>query len=172
MTEAVAALVLAELDRRGQTLATAESLTGGLLGATLTAVPGASRSYLGGVISYATRLKSELAGVDAAALAEVGPVASRTAEQMAVGVAYRCRADWGIATTGVAGPDPQDGHPVGQVFVAVAQPAESLVRVHELAAVGDRTAIRRQAARGALELLADLLGMPVGPSDVEKVGDT
>ena len=59
MTEAVAALVLAELDRRGQTLATAESLTGGLLGATLTGVPGASRSYLGGVISYATRLKSD-----------------------------------------------------------------------------------------------------------------
>ncbi len=125
MTEAVAALVLAELDRRGQTLATAESLTGGLLGATLTAVPGASRSYLGGVISYATRLKSELAGVDEATLADVGPVASRTAEEMAVGVARRCRADWGIATTGVAGPDPQDGHPVGQVFVAVAQPAES-----------------------------------------------
>ena len=160
MTEAVAALVLAELDRRGQTLATAESLTGGLLGAMLTAVPGASRSYLGGVISYATRLKSELAGVDEATLAEVGPVASRTAEEMAVGVARRCRADWGIATTGVAGPDPQDGHPVGQVFVAVAQPAESRVRVRELASVGDRAAIRRHAALGALELLADLLGMP------------
>ena len=172
MTEAVAALVLAELDRRGQTLATAESLTGGLLGATLTAVPGASRSYLGGVISYATRLKSELAGVDEATLADVGPVASRTAEEMAVGVARRCRADWGIATTGVAGPDPQDGHPVGQVFVAVAQPAESRVRVRELASVGDRAAIRRHAARGALELLAELLGMPAGPADVEEIGET
>ncbi len=172
MTEAVAALVLAELDRRGQTLATAESLTGGLLGATLTAVPGASRSYLGGVISYATRLKSELAGVDQATLTDVGPVASRTAEEMAVGVARRCRADWGIATTGVAGPDPQDGHPVGQVFVAVAPPAGSNVRVRELESVGDRAAIRRHAVRGALELLADALGMPTGPGDVEDPGKT
>ena len=170
MTDAVAALVLAELDRRGQTLATAESLTGGLLGATLTAVPGASRSYLGGVISYATRLKSELAGVDQATLTDVGPVASRTAEEMAVGVARRCRADWGIATTGVAGPDPQDGHPVGQVFVAVAQPAGSNVLVRELDSVGDRAAIRHHAVRGALELLADALGMPTGPGDVEGLG--
>ena len=172
MTEAVAALVLAELDRRGQTLATAESLTGGLLGATLTAVPGASRSYLGGVISYATRLKSELAGVDEATLAEVGPVAWRTAEEMAVGVARRCRADWGIATTGVAGPDPQDGHPVGQVFVAVAPPAGSNVLVRELEWVGDRAAIRRHAVRGALELLAEALGMPTGPGDVEDLAKT
>ena len=138
----------------------------------LTTVPGASRSYLGGVISYATRLKSELAGVDEATLVEVGPVASRTAEEMAVGVARRCRADWGIATTGVAGPDPQNGHPVGQVFVAVARPAESRVQVRELAAAGDRAAIRRHATLGALQLLAELLGMPNGPLGVETLGET
>ena len=80
---------------------------------------------------------------------------------MAVGVAARCRADWGLAATGVAGPDPQDGHPVGQVFVAVAQPAGRRVRVRELALgrrpCGDPAST---AARGALELLADALGMP------------
>ena len=124
MRSGLAARVLAELDRRGETLATAESLTGGMVGQLLTDVPGASASYLGGVISYATRLKATLAGVDAATLAELGPVAERTAAEMARGVARRCDADWGVATTGVAGPEAQDGHPVGQVFVAVShQPA-------------------------------------------------
>jgi nicotinamide-nucleotide amidase len=77
-----------------------------------------------------------------------------------------------MSTTGVAGPDPQDGHPVGQVFVAVTQLAESNVAVRELASVGDRAAIRRQAVRSALELLADLLGMPIGPDCVEEIGET
>ena len=108
-----AARVLAELRRRHETVATAESLTGGMLGTLLTAVPGASASYVGGVISYATRLKQTLVGVDAKILATPGPVASATAAAMATGVADRCQADWGVATTGVAGPDPQDGHPVG-----------------------------------------------------------
>ena len=123
MRSELAERVLAALDRRGETLASAESLTGGMVGELLTEVPGASNSYLGGVISYATQLKATLAGVDAATLSELGPVAERTAAEMARGVARRCNADWGIATTGVAGPEAQDSHPVGQVFVAVSQPA-------------------------------------------------
>ena len=162
MRSELAARVLAELDRRGQTLASAESLTGGMVGELLTEVPGASASYLGGVISYATRLKETLVGVDPTTLSELGPVAERTAAEMARGVARRCNADWGIATTGVAGPEAQDGHPVGQVFVAVSHPAGDVLRVKELSLQGERAAIRQQAAVAALVLLADALGLNAG----------
>jgi nicotinamide-nucleotide amidase len=157
--------VLALLVGRDQSLATAESLTGGLIGEWLTAVPGASRAYRGGVISYATELKSTLAGVDPQTLADLGPVASRTAEAMAVGVAARCDADWGLSATGVAGPEPQDGHPVGQVFVGVASRL-GYRDVRELALTGQREEIRRAAAQAALELLERALGMPEGASRV------
>ena len=149
--------ILAELNRRGQTLASAESLTGGMLGALLTSVPGASASYVGGVISYATALKSTLAGVGEATLAEFGPVAAPTAAEMARGVARRCKADWGLATTGVAGPEAQDDHPIGQVFIAVSHQAGELLHVQELSLQGDRAAIRTQATAAALALLADAL---------------
>ena len=159
MRSGLAARVLAELDRRGETLATAESLTGGMVGQLLTDVPGASASYLGGVISYATRLKTTLAGVDATTLAELGPVAARTAAEMAHGVARSCSADWGLSTTGVAGPDAQAGNPVGQVFVAVSHEADSLMRVSELSLHGERATIRQHAAVAALTLIADSLGL-------------
>jgi nicotinamide-nucleotide amidase len=162
MRSELAARVLAELDRRGQTLASAESLTGGMIGELLTEVSGASTSYLGGVISYATRLKETLAGVDTETLSELGPVSERTAGEMAQGVAQRCNADWGIATTGVAGPDAQNSHPVGQVFVAVSYPAGDVLRVKELSLQGERAAIRQQAAIAALALLADALGLDAG----------
>jgi len=155
--EPAAVAVLTELRRVGATLATAESLTGGLVGALLTSVPGASASYLGGVISYATRLKATLAGVTESTLTARGPVAERTAAEMASGVAIRCSADWGVAVTGVAGPEPQDGHPVGQVFVGLARPATGWSSVRELRMVGDRAAIRHQTAVAALALLAETL---------------
>jgi nicotinamide-nucleotide amidase len=154
-------MVLRELRRRAETVATAESLTGGLLGGLLTDVPGASDSYVGGVISYATRLKATLAGVDRATLQAVGPVAERTAKEMASGVCRRCESDWGLATTGVAGPDPQDGHPVGEVFVAVAHPASGLLEVQALLLAGDRGTIRSSTAAHAVWLLADALGIAV-----------
>lgn len=157
MTEELPAAVLRRLQERAEMLATAESLTGGLIGALLTDVPGASASYLGGVISYATRLKATLADVPPEVLDELGPVAERTAAAMATGVARRCDADWGLAVTGVAGPEPQDGHPVGQVYVAVAQLPSGIELVRELRLVGDREAIRRQTAAAALELLAETL---------------
>jgi nicotinamide-nucleotide amidase len=156
---ALAANVLTELTRRGQTLASAESLTGGMIGALLTDIPGASDSYVGGVISYATRLKATLAGVDVATLAELGPVAAGTAVEMAHGVAQRCNADWGLATTGVAGPDAQDGHPVGQVFIAVSHQASNLLSVRELLLQGDRAMIRQRSATAAVGLLAEALGL-------------
>lgn len=173
---ALAAAVVATLRDRSQTLATAESLTGGLVGATLTDVPGASAVYRGGLIVYATELKAELARVSVQTLAADGPVAASTAAQLARGAADVCGADWGLATTGVAGPEPQDGHPVGQVYVAVAGPApegvldevpEGLpeeddqggVQVRELALVGDRSAIRDQTTHGVLLLLLDRLGV-------------
>ena len=154
-------MVLGELRRRAETVATAESLTGGLLGGLLTEVPGASDSYVGGVISYATRLKTTLAGVDPATLQAVGPVAEETAKEMATGVCRRCGADWGLATTGVAGPNAQDGHPVGKVFVALAYPTSRLLQVAALQLTGDRGTIRSAAAVHAVRLLADALGIAV-----------
>ncbi|HEX8508010.1 MAG TPA: CinA family protein [Propionibacteriaceae bacterium] len=164
MNDSVAARVLAGLQGRGETLATAESLTGGLIGSLLTAVPGASAVYRGGLITYATDLKRTLAGVAAQTLSRWGPVAAETAAEMAAGVAARCGADWGLAVTGVAGPDGQDGHRVGQVFVGVAHPGSGLRRVEELSLSGGRFEIRRQAAEEALVLLERGFGMQ--PADV------
>lgn len=154
----LAADVVAELAVCGQTVATAESLTGGLLGATITAVPGASVVYRGGLIPYATELKATLVGVSAATLASDGPVAASTAAQLAEGTARVCGADWGLATTGVAGPDSQDGHPVGQVFVAVARClVGERTEVRELRLTGDRDAIRMQTVTAVLALLLESL---------------
>ncbi len=153
----VAVAVVAALVRRNETLATAESLTGGLVSAQLTSVPGASACYLGGVVTYATRLKALLADVPADTLASDGPVAASTVAAMALGIARRCGADWGIATTGVAGPDPQDGHPIGQVFVGVTGPTSSRTVVRELALTGTRAEIRAASVAAVLGLLAELL---------------
>ncbi|MEV8315658.1 CinA family protein [Streptomyces sp. NPDC059900] len=117
-----AAEALRLLQARGETLAVAESLTGGLVAAEVTAVPGASRVFRGSVTAYATELKQQVLGVDGTLLAERGAVDAEVALQMAAGVRKVMGADWGIATTGVAGPDPQDGQPVGTVFVAVDGP--------------------------------------------------
>lgn len=167
MTDSVAARVLTALSERRQTLATAESLTGGMIGSLLTAVPGASAVYRGGLITYATDLKSALAGVEERTLAQRGPVAAATAQEMAVGVADRCAADWGISVTGVAGPERQDGHPVGQVFVGLVERPSGFVRVEELSLSGSRSEIRLAAAEEALALLERALGMPLPVTDVK-----
>jgi nicotinamide-nucleotide amidase len=138
------------LKTQGATLATAESLTGGLVGAALTDVPGSSAIYRGGLIVYATDLKA--AGVPPDLLAAVGPVHAETAAALATGVRERLQATYGVSTTGVAGPDPQDGTAVGTVFVAVAGP--DTVEVRRLALAGDRAGIRRQSVEAALELAA------------------
>ena len=157
MTDAAA--VLAALSGRGQTLAVAESLTGGLLAATLVDVPGASAVFRGGLVVYATDLKHALAGVRQDLLDERGPVDPDVALALAAGARERCRADWGLATTGVAGPDPQDGVPVGTVYVAC-HGTTGVVRALRLP--GGRAAVRHGAVTAALDLLGDVLGVEAG----------
>ena len=152
----VAARVLETLAGRGETLATAESLTGGLLSARLTDVPGASRSFVGGVVSYATRVKVSLLGVPPEVVQEHGVVSEECALAMARGVRDGLDATWGLATTGVAGPDQQEGRAVGTVWVAIAGPAGATARL--LALGGDRAAIRQTSCDAVLELLAQELG--------------
>lgn len=147
----VAALVV-ELERRGQTLAVAESVTGGLLASTLVDIPGVSTVFRGGFVVYATDLKIALTGVSSQLIAERGPVDPDVATALARGAREQCSADWGVATTGVAGPDPQDGVPVGTVFVAVVGPQRA--RVRRLTLDGDRLTIRNAAVAAALDLLA------------------
>jgi nicotinamide-nucleotide amidase len=141
-----------ELVARHETLATAESLTGGLVAATLVEIPGVSAVFRGGLVVYATQLKHDLAGVREDLLADRGPVDPEVALALAAGARERCGADWGVATTGVAGPDPQDGKPVGLVYVAVAGPDGSTVR--ELRLDGGRAQIRGGSVVAVLELLA------------------
>jgi nicotinamide-nucleotide amidase len=158
-----AAEVLRLLTVRGETLAVAESLTGGLVAAELTAIPGASKAFRGSVTAYATELKRDVLGVDATLLDRRGAVDPQVAAQMAVGVRKVLGADWGIATTGVAGPEPQDGQPVGTVFVAVDGPSGadggSAVggKVAALRLNGARTEIRMESVRSVLTLLLEQL---------------
>jgi nicotinamide-nucleotide amidase len=153
VTADVAAEVVAVAAERGLTLATAESLTGGGVGALVTSVPGSSAVYVGGVVAYASRLKVELLGVPHELVERYGVVSAPCARAMAAGVRGALGADVGLSTTGVAGPDPQEGKPAGLVYVAVADDAGEEVR--ELRLDGDRAAVRRATAREALELLRD-----------------
>jgi nicotinamide-nucleotide amidase len=146
--------LLAALRVRGETLAVAESLTGGLLAATIVDVPGASRVFRGGLVVYATELKATLAGVPADLLAERGPVDPDVAAHLARGARERCGAHWGLSTTGVAGPEPQGSAAVGTVFVAVSGPVD---RVRALRLDGSRAQIRAGAVAAALDLLASVL---------------
>nr|WP_202524153.1 nicotinamide-nucleotide amidohydrolase family protein [Kitasatospora sp. SID7827] len=142
---------MAALRARGATLAVAESLTGGLLAAALVAVPGASAVFRGSVTAYATELKASLLGVDEGLLDVHGPVHPVVARQMAEGVRRLLGADWALATTGVAGPDPQDGQPVGTVHVALAGPAGTEALPLRLS--GGRDTIRNGSVDAALGLL-------------------
>ncbi|GGT65299.1 CinA family protein [Streptomyces purpureus] len=164
-----AARVLRLLAERGRTLAVAESLTGGLVAAELTGVPGASETFRGSVTAYATALKEDLLGVDRTLLAERGAVDPEVALQMAAGVRDRLEADWGISTTGVAGPETQDGQPVGTVYVAVAGPVGA-GKVAALRLNGNRAEIRRESVRSVLELLADELSGNARAQDTEQNG--
>ncbi|QAY74317.1 CinA family protein [Agromyces protaetiae] len=151
----LAAALVGRLAERRLTLAVAESLTGGLVAATIVGVPGASEVLNGGIVAYATPLKRDLLGVDAALLAERGAVDAEVARQMADGVRRACAvdgrpADVGLATTGVAGPDPQDGHAPGTVHVAV-RVGEASEAV-ELSLVGGRAEIREAAVRAVISL--------------------
>lgn len=151
----LAAAVVAALRGRGETVSCAESLTGGLVAAAVTSVPGASVVLRGGIVAYATALKAELLDVPAGLLAERGAVDPEVAAAMASGVRRRLSTTYGVATTGVAGPDPQDGKPVGLVYVAASGPGGTVVR--ELRLDGDRAAIRAASVGAALSTLGELL---------------
>ncbi len=149
------------LTRHRQTVAVAESLTGGLLIAALVGVPGASAVVRGGVVAYATDLKASVLGVDADLLALEGAVHPDVAVAMAHGVRTLLRADWGVATTGVAGPDQQDGRPVGEVHLAVVGPrvlSDQIVLTREFDPTLGREGIRLAAVAEALDQLVDLVG--------------
>ncbi|QXJ25010.1 CinA family nicotinamide mononucleotide deamidase-related protein [Actinomadura graeca] len=157
------------LAERGAGVAVAESLTGGLIGAELTAMPGSSATYAGGIVSYATELKARLLGVPEDLLAEHGAVHPDVAAAMAAGVRDRLGAAYGLSVTGVAGPEPQDGRPVGTVYIGLAGPGNlRTVAEPRLPVPGSgpeiRAVIRRMTVVHALDLLRrTLLGL--GPVD-------
>lgn len=147
--------VLATLEAEGLSLAIAESLTGGALCDAFVRVPGASKVLRGSVVAYATDLKHSLLGVDQELLAECGPVDPDVAKQMALGASLRLGAGVAVATTGVAGPDSQEGKPVGLVFVAVA--LSGVAHVFEFRFSGDRATIREQTVEAAIASLEQVL---------------
>lgn len=149
--------LIEQVRQRGWTLAAAESLTAGLVAASVAEVPGCSDVLRGGIVAYQPEVKARLLGVSPAAIA-AGVVSRVVAMEMARGVRHAFRADVGLSTTGVAGPEPHDGEPVGSVWIAVETPSASLARHLELD--GDRDAIRRTTVRECWALLEAVLSEP------------
>ena len=140
----------------GKTLVTAESLTGGGIGAALTAVPGSSSVYKGGVISYTNEVKHEILGVDEYILRRYGAVSAWTAGAMASGVRKLLKADVAVSVTGLAGPGGDEfGHEVGTVYIGFENQSESVVKEYRFP--GDREAVRTQTIWAALELILELI---------------
>jgi nicotinamide-nucleotide amidase len=145
----------AELREHAESVATAESLTGGRLAAALTAVPGASATYLGGVVAYATSVKHDVLGVPADLVAQRGVISAECALAMARGAISVTGATWGIGTTGVAGPGRQEGHPPGTVYVGLVGPGVSTALALEL--VGTREDVQQRTCDLALAALLKCL---------------
>ena len=151
---ALAQQVGERLRRRGRWLGVAESCTGGLLGATLTDVPGSSAYFLGGIICYADRVKVDLLRVPEMTLRQHGAVSEQIAAAMAEGVRQLLRADIGVSITGVAGPDAEESKPAGLTFIGMATDAST---THRFQWNGDRWDNRRRSVIAALELLVRAL---------------
>lgn len=160
-----AASILHELEARGFKLAIAESLTGGMLSAEFVSVPGASKVLLGSIVSYHSALKHELLGVSRSLLENQGAVDPEVAAQMATGIrtklANKTNTDEaqviGLATTGVAGPDPQDGVAVGTVYIAISGPGSIGDAVYAYEFSGGREAIRVASVNATLDALGECL---------------
>lgn len=152
----LAAAVIDRLRARGETVATAESLTGGGVCATLTSVPGASDVVRGGLIVYADELKVELAGVPEELIWAKGAVDPNIAVLLAEGARERCGATWGLGLTGVAGPGPANGVPAGTVHVGIVGPMA--VECRSAVFAGDRDDVRAASIEQALTLLREHLG--------------
>lgn len=152
---------LTRLGDRGLSLAVAESVTGGRLAATFTSVPGASQVFRGGVVSYATAVKVAVLGLEESLVEAEGVISAACAQAMATGVRRLLGADVALATTGVAGPDEQEGHPAGTAFVGLACAEGAFSR--RLSLAGDRSSIQDAVVTAAVELLSEWLsgGLPV-----------
>lgn len=146
------------LKRRGWRLAVAESCTGGLLGHRLTNVPGSSAYFLGGVIAYWNEIKTRLLNVREETLARFGAISPQAAQEMAEGVRRLFQADLALAITGVAGPDPEEGKPPGEIYVALAGPQG--IQVRRVTGGSDRQENKARAVEAALELLETALEEP------------
>lgn len=148
--------LIKKMTQRSVTLATCESLTGGGVGAAITAVPGASAVFRGAIVTYARDLKTRLAGVDEELVDREGVVNELTAIQMALGAQAQCDADWAVATTGVAGPAEIDGQKVGTVWFAIVGPRMGMSPRPQYSELkhfeGDRESIRQQAIEHALQM--------------------
>jgi PncC family amidohydrolase len=161
-SDVVELLRAATVAEEPETLGVAESLTGGGIMAAITSVPGASAVFRGGVVSYATELKQELLGVDADLIARESVIHADVADQMANGVRRittvkgAIPTTWGVATTGVAGPDIQDGKPAGTVFIGIAWPGGSEV-FGPFKFAGSREQVREATVLEALERLRDMI---------------
>ena len=151
-----AAAVIATASKLGLTVGCAESLTGGLVAADIVSIPGASAVFRGSIVAYDSMLKNDLLGVDASTLASTGAVTAEVASAMAEGALARLGVDVAVATTGVAGPDPDpvSGEAPGAVFIAVAGGGLGTL-VREMSLAGDRDEIRKRATRAALQALLD-----------------
>ena len=151
-----AAAVIATATKLGLTVGCAESLTGGLVAADIVSIPGASAVFRGSIVAYDSMLKNDLLGVDASTLASTGAVTAEVASAMAEGALARLGVDVAVATTGVAGPDPDpvSGEAPGAVFIAVAGGGLGTL-VREMSLEGNRDEIRQRATRAALQALLD-----------------
>ena len=140
---------------KGQTLAVAESCTGGGLGQMLTEIPGSSSYFMGGIISYANQVKIDLLGVNEADLAREGAVSETVACQMAMGVKARLGTDWGVSITGIAGPGRgTETKPVGLVYIGIARPNGEVEGLkYQLGTQQERGLIRQMSAAQSLDLL-------------------
>ena len=148
--------LLSHLHDSHQTLAVAESVTGGAIAKAITDVPGSSSVFLGGLITYATDSKVALLGIPRELIDRHGVVSEEVAIEMARSVRERLGSTWGVATTGVAGPGPHHGVPAGQVWIAISGPSEATERL-SLGDIG-RDHVRDGAVTGALALLGRILG--------------
>jgi nicotinamide-nucleotide amidase len=150
--------ILTALRKSKESLAVAESLTGGLLGGAITAVAGASDVFLGGVIAYQPQSKSQALGITPDLITTYGVVSREVALAMAHGVQEKFGSDWAISTTGVAGPGPSGGVPAGRVWIAIVGPRlESAPLAQELDLSGGRTEIRQATIARALGVFTRIL---------------
>jgi nicotinamide-nucleotide amidase len=153
-------IVIGLLADRNQTLAVAESMTGGLVQSLLTDVPGASQVLVGGVVAYSEDLKRDLLGVAPDIIARESVVSEGVARAMASGVRQKCHADWAIATTGEAGPSSATGKPMGTVWLGLSGVDEEMAVNREL--FGSREDVKKRAALWAIEVLRRrILNLPI-----------